>query len=52
MHQFEKPNDPRALALMDQAACAVLREFGEVRLGYGESDEYSFVFSKHTSLYG
>ena len=52
LHSFEKPNDPRALALMDQAAKEVLREFGEIRLAFGESDEYSFVFYKHTKLYG
>ncbi|GAB4817751.1 hypothetical protein N2152v2_004797 [Parachlorella kessleri] len=52
LHSFEKPNDPRALALMDQAAKEVLREFGEIRLAFGESDEYSFVFYKHTNLYG
>ncbi len=37
---------------MDQAAKEVLREFGEIRLAFGESDEYSFVFYKHTNLYG
>jgi tRNA(His) 5'-end guanylyltransferase len=30
---------------------AVLREFPVV-LGYGESDEYSFVLNKDTTLYG
>lgn len=51
LHGFEKPNDPRALALMDLAAVEVMREFGDVRLAFGESDEYSFIFAKHTVLY-
>ena len=30
----------------------VLTEFGDVRLAYGVSDEYSFVLHKDTNLYG
>ena len=30
----------------------VLQVFGDVRIAYGESDEYSFVFRKDTTLYG
>ncbi len=30
----------------------VLKEYGDVVLAYGESDEYSFVFRKGTTLYG
>ncbi len=52
MHKFEKPNDQRALGLMDHAAKEVLREFGDARLAFGESDEYSFIFHKHAQLYG
>ena len=29
-----------------------MQAFGDIRLAYGESDEYSFVFSKTCSLYG
>lgn len=29
-----------------------MREFQDVRLAYGESDEYSFVFSPGCKLYG
>lgn len=39
-HKFDKPNDVRALRLMDRAAKAVLEEFGDVVLAFGESDEY------------
>ncbi|GBF94414.1 tRNA(His) guanylyltransferase [Raphidocelis subcapitata] len=52
LHGFEKPNDKRALDLMDRCACEVLREFSDVRMGYGVSDEYSFVLAPSTALYG
>jgi len=39
-HGFEKPNDERALKLMDYAACAVMSEYPDITLAYGESDEY------------
>lgn len=50
-HAFEKPNDVRALQLMDAAAVEVLKQFPTVRLAYGESDEFSFVFGKDCQLY-
>ena len=31
---------------------AVLREFPDIRLAYGDSDEYSFVFHRKTDIYG
>jgi tRNA(His) guanylyltransferase len=52
LHGFAKPNDTAALALMDAAACELLREFPEVRLAYGESDEYSFVLPRSSELFG
>ena len=39
-HGFEKPNDERALRLMDYAACEVMSEYPDIILAYGESDEY------------
>jgi tRNA(His) 5'-end guanylyltransferase len=45
-HDFAKPNDARALGLMNAAAVAVLEEFHDIVLGFGESDEFSFVFRK------
>lgn len=50
-HNFAKPNDLRALRLMNYAAFTVLREFNDVLLAFGQSDEYSFVFKKSTTLY-
>lgn len=31
---------------------SVLRQFPDIRIAFGESDEYSFVFHKDTRLYG
>ncbi|MCL7047825.1 hypothetical protein MKW94_014960 [Papaver nudicaule] len=50
-HEFEKPNDERALNLMNACAKAVLEEFPDIIFAYGVSDEYSFVFKKTTMLY-
>ncbi|XP_050453479.1 probable tRNA(His) guanylyltransferase isoform X2 [Cataglyphis hispanica] len=50
-HQFVKPNDVAALELMNRAAIAVMEDFKEIILGFGQSDEYSFVFRKDTELY-
>lgn len=50
-HNFEKPNDPRALWLMNKAASVVMEEFKDILLSYGQSDEYSFVLRKDTTLY-
>ncbi len=90
LHGFQKPNDKRALDLMDacaQVSCsrtdsavrrwepalkqlrgaraqhtdgaarvilvqAVMAEFHDIRIAYGESDEYSFIFHRATDLYG
>ncbi|KAL3235199.1 tRNA(His) guanylyltransferase [Nakaseomyces bracarensis] len=51
-YEFEKPNDLRALRLMN--ACAknvVLHYRHDMICAYGESDEYSFVLKKDTELY-
>lgn len=29
-----------------------MKEFPDIRLGYGESDEYSFILHKSSDLYG
>ena len=39
-HNFEKPNDLRALQLMDHAARSLMEEFPDICMGFGESDEY------------
>ncbi|CAG9566802.1 unnamed protein product [Danaus chrysippus] len=50
-HNFKKPNDIRALRLMNYSAYSVLKEFNELLLAYGQSDEYSFIFKKDCNLY-
>lgn len=39
-HEFQKPNDERALQLMDKAAQTVMEEYPDIMLGFGESDEF------------
>ncbi|XP_052854578.1 probable tRNA(His) guanylyltransferase [Drosophila gunungcola] len=50
-HDFEKPNDENALNVMNAAATAVMQEFRDIVLAYGQSDEYSFVFRKETASF-
>lgn len=50
-HNFEKPCDVRALTLMDNCAKEVMHEFRDIILAYGESDEYSFVFKRSSTMY-
>ncbi|KAL2528077.1 tRNA(His) guanylyltransferase 1 [Forsythia ovata] len=51
VHEFEKPNDARALNLMNSCAVSVLEEFKDIVFSYGVSDEYSFVLKKESQLY-
>ena len=46
-----KPNDENALRLMNQCAKSVIHKFSDVILAYGQSDEYSFVFKRNTTLF-
>ncbi|KAJ9612909.1 tRNA-His guanylyltransferase [Cladophialophora chaetospira] len=50
-YAFAKPNDPRALHLMNHAATYVVQSIPDIILGYGVSDEYSFVFHRSTTLF-
>jgi tRNA(His) guanylyltransferase len=51
-HGFVKPNDGRALELMNQAARHVVNDLRpDVVLAFGESDEYSFLLRRSCSLY-
>ncbi|KAH3903023.1 probable tRNA(His) guanylyltransferase [Saccharomycodes ludwigii] len=51
-YDFEKPNDIRALNLMNACAKNVLLKYkSECILAYGESDEYSFILRPDTQLY-
>lgn len=44
-YQFEKPNDRRALDLMNAAAVGVMDALPDVRLAYGISDEFRYVWN-------
>ncbi|KAK6458366.1 Thg1 C terminal domain-containing protein [Scheffersomyces xylosifermentans] len=50
-YKFDKPNDLRALQVMNRAAQAVMSQFSDVLMAYGDSDEYSFLLRKQCSLY-
>ncbi|XP_031628093.1 probable tRNA(His) guanylyltransferase [Contarinia nasturtii] len=50
-HDFNKPNDDNGLNLMSYAAVQVLKEFNEIVLAFGQSDEYSFIFHKTADVY-
>ncbi|XP_053321661.1 probable tRNA(His) guanylyltransferase [Spea bombifrons] len=50
-HNFTKPNDVRALQLMNRCAQNVMNELDNICLAYGQSDEYSFVFHKKSNWY-
>lgn len=50
-HNFQKPNDLRALSLMNYAAFKVMHEFNDLLMAFGQSDEFSFIFKKNSSLY-
>lgn len=41
-YEFEKPNDKRALDLMNAAAKAVVTDLPEITIAYGVSDEYRY----------
>lgn len=51
VHEFEKPNDEKALNLMNQCAMAVLEEYPDIVFSYGYGDEYSFVLKKTSKFY-
>lgn len=48
-HAFEKPNDVRALELMDRSAMTVMQEYKDVVMAFGESDEYRYFIRHSTS---
>ena len=50
-HNFAKPNDRRALELMNAAAVRVVTELADVVVAYGISDEYSFVLRRDSRLF-
>ena len=51
-HAFGKASDVRGVSLMNQCAAEVLKEWGEIVLAFGQSDEYSFVLPRHATVFG
>jgi tRNA(His) guanylyltransferase len=49
-HGWGRPNDIRGIGLMNRAAKAVMEDFNDIVLSYGQSDEYSFVFRKEAEV--
>ncbi|KAJ5553722.1 tRNA(His) guanylyltransferase [Penicillium frequentans] len=50
-YAFQKPNDRRALDLMNAAAVEVMKDLPDLCIAYGVSDEYSFVFPPTCQLF-
>ncbi|KAM3565167.1 hypothetical protein ARSEF4850_001540 [Beauveria asiatica] len=50
-YEFQKPNDRRALDVMNSAAKAVVADLPDIIIAYGVSDEYSFVLHKSCNLF-
>ena len=52
VHEFERPNDRRAIDLMNVAARAVIDAMPGAVLAIGMSDEFSFVYPPNFKLFG
>ncbi|RPA97838.1 Thg1-domain-containing protein [Choiromyces venosus 120613-1] len=50
-HNFRKPNDPRALSLMNAAASRTLQALPDIPIAYGVSDEFSFLLPRRCTLF-
>lgn len=50
-HGFKKPNDDRCIGLMNYCAVEVMRQYPDVIMAYGHSDEYSFVLKRDSTLW-
>lgn len=49
---YTKPNDARGLSAMNAAGTAVMSAVPDLALGYGQSDEYSFLLRRSSDLFG
>lgn len=50
-YEFAKPNDARALGVMNRAALSMMEQFPDIVLSYGDSDEYLFLLRKGADLF-
>lgn len=50
-YEFAKPNDARALAVINTAARAMVAQFPDIVMAYGDSDEYLFLLRRTCELF-
>ena len=50
-HGFAKPIDTRGIDLMNACAMRCLDEFADIFVGYGHSDEFSFVLRREATMF-
>ncbi|CAI8498687.1 unnamed protein product [Pichia kudriavzevii] len=50
-YDFEKPNDEKALKVINMSARQMMVAFPDITLAYGDSDEYSFLLKKDCELF-
>lgn len=50
-YKFEKPNDLRALQVMNRAARTLVDAYSDIIMAYGDSDEYLFLLRKQCVLF-
>ncbi|KAG0636517.1 putative tRNA(His) guanylyltransferase [Tuber brumale] len=48
---FQRPNDPRALHLMNASARATMHTIPDISVAFGQSDEFSFLLQRKCSLF-
>ncbi|GKC97387.1 tRNA(His) guanylyltransferase 1-like protein isoform X1, partial [Tanacetum coccineum] len=51
INEFEKPNDKRALNLMNSRATSVMEQYPYIVFVYSYGDEYSFILKKETKFH-
>ncbi|KAJ7802471.1 tRNAHis guanylyltransferase-domain-containing protein [Mycena olivaceomarginata] len=49
-HEFTRPSDIRALALMDHTARDLMEQYFDIVFAFGESDEFNFLIRKPAAL--
>lgn len=50
-YEFEKPNDTRAINLMNHAAKELMAQIPDIKIAYGVSDEYSFLLGRDCAMF-
>ena len=50
-YNFEKPNDAKALEVINLAAKRLMETMPDIIMAYGDSDEYSFLLRKECDLF-